>query len=182
LGWEEGDFLAAYEAAQKKASQLTIDGSSIGDLLIDMVREKEKWELTAEELLAELRNRADDERKRQKSFPKQPNQLSSRLRRIVGALRDIGIWVGFEKGRARRVITLERDPRVFDQEAARQASEHARSEPPPEHQASYDWSSRDPYEARGPVEGNCVEPDCDQPLAAGSSYYCEFHARGGRAA
>jgi energy-coupling factor transporter ATP-binding protein EcfA2 len=149
LGWEDGEFIAAYESAHVRSSQLTIEGSVIGDLIVLMTHEKSRWDVTAGELLEELRIRADEDRRRQKAFPKQPNQLSRLLNRIQGALRDIGVEITFEKERDRRSIIIERSPVSL-----------------PEHRV--DGESTSGY--------ICVEEGCTSKVSTGNAYYCAIHA------
>lgn len=169
LDWHEGDFIAAYGSAQRKSSQLTVDQTTIGDLLVKMVGERDRWELTADELLVELRSRADDERKRQRGFPKQPNQVSRQLNRIQGALRDVGVHITFDRDRDRRAIIIERISEVFDA-AGSVANERQ--------------AAMEPRDVGIPVDdpATCVEGGCNESVAPGSRYYCAMHARSDQAA
>lgn len=114
FGWEEDDFLNAYEASRTNASTLAVEHSPVGDLIVQLVRQEGGFEGPASELLEKLRARADDERKHQRGFPKQANHLSAHLRRIARALAAMGVDVEFERARASRAITLRRNDAIFD--------------------------------------------------------------------
>jgi hypothetical protein len=61
---------------------------------MEMIKEKKQWEGTATRLLTVLREYVDDESiKGNRSWPRQPNYLSNRLKRLSPSLRLSGIDV-----------------------------------------------------------------------------------------
>ncbi len=58
-----------------------------------MAERKENWEGTAQELLAKLDVVVGEKAAKERSWPKKPNTLSGKLRRIAPALRKVGIHI-----------------------------------------------------------------------------------------
>ena len=102
--WPDGTFLKAYAGHKQEAIEAMLDGNPLGDT----VRALAPWTGTAKELLAELDWRTPDALKRKRWFSV-PRQVSDALRRLLPALRQVGIAVTFSKEShtRRRLITLE---------------------------------------------------------------------------
>lgn len=108
MGWSTGAFTDALGASRTTNSAQAVDASPIGPLIVAFANEHPHWQGSAGDLLGELRTRSDDETKRSRGFPKQPNHLSGTLRRLQPALVSMGIRVGFERSRTGSVIQIDR--------------------------------------------------------------------------
>jgi hypothetical protein len=123
FGWPEGDFTKDYEENRKRAISIALES----DILTPYIRAiaHSGFEGSAAELLRLLTARNDegnpvpgavpDQVMRRNSFPKHPNHLSGRLRRITQGMRQQGILI--EQGRTnqgswiviRKLTTHEKD-------------------------------------------------------------------------
>lgn len=110
LGWPTGSFLEAYERNRQEANTLALESSSLVQPIIRLA-ERGLWQGTATELLnalnAEVLHGPVGE---QWSYPRNPNELSHVLRRLVPNLSQIGISVDFRKtpgNNSARMITIE---------------------------------------------------------------------------
>jgi hypothetical protein len=112
LGLDPGTFLSAYAGNRSQASDLAIEASPVGEGILGFVDDRDFWEGTARDLLAELENHyCPEQTKNRRDWPKNPQALGKALRRIAPNLRQIGIDVRFDRagGRGRRrLITLEK--------------------------------------------------------------------------
>jgi len=107
LGWKSEDFLETYIANRQAADTMALDSSLVPPALGKFLQETPKWTGTATTLLATLNQLVDDDTRRQRGWPKQPNWLSNALRRLIPVLRTAGISVAFQKGKD-RLIVIER--------------------------------------------------------------------------
>lgn len=130
LGWEPGDFLAAFEATRKDADAVAVEALPVGPAVLAFMRDRAEWRGTANALLAELAGLVDDETKRDRDWPKRANRLAGMLRRLAPNLRQLGILIGWERGghAATREIVVHKNSDVFD----RQRRQHRRrpTDPP----------------------------------------------------
>jgi hypothetical protein len=100
LGVRSGKFIAAYLANTKGANELALDSSIIAAPLRRFAEKLQgEWEDSASQLLQELTRLVDEQTARSKEWPRRPNALSGRLRRLAPNLRKIGIDVVFGKRR-----------------------------------------------------------------------------------
>jgi hypothetical protein len=105
-------------AALTENRTASVAGVIEADLVADSVRELAAdriraglgdWEGTATELLAELGKMVTDDVRRERSWPRQPNQLTTALKRAAPALRRIGVDIGLgrrQSGTGRRVVRV----------------------------------------------------------------------------
>ncbi len=109
LGFEPGEFMAAYKANHGEANRTAIDSSPIGSSLVHMLDGRGALEGTADALLRQLNQQFPDA-KRDSSWPKTPRAFSNALTRIEPNLAAEGIHVTrWRAGRYRdRMIKLER--------------------------------------------------------------------------
>ncbi|MHC4582701.1 MAG: hypothetical protein ACYS14_14680 [Planctomycetota bacterium] len=112
LGLKPGTFLSAYAGNRGQASDLAIEASAIGEGILGLIDDRNFWEGTARELLAELENHhCSEQTKNRRDWPKNPQALGKALRRIAPNLRQTGIDVRFDRGKGRgrrRLIALEK--------------------------------------------------------------------------
>ena len=113
LGWEDGDFMAAYNANRKDAVKMALDADPVAvavRALLDLPRFPGKFEGGATKLLEELKNLVTEEIWRSHGWPKAANTLSNRLRRAAPFLRAEGIEIIDNENVRPRTVTLIRTP------------------------------------------------------------------------
>jgi len=100
LPWPAGTFLAAMRESGSAANEVVIDAEVIVPALRKVASQGDGFTGKVSALLALINVEAGEAATRQRSWPKQPNGLSSRLRRIAPALRANGWTIDFpdEKG------------------------------------------------------------------------------------
>jgi hypothetical protein len=113
LDLKPGTFLSAYADNRGQASDLAIEASAIGAVILGLFDNRNYWEGTAQELLTELENlhHCSERTKNRRDWPKTPEALGKALRRIAPNLRQAGIDVRFDRGsgkRRSRLIVLEK--------------------------------------------------------------------------
>jgi hypothetical protein len=111
LGWQDGDFLAAYTANQRDSTAITLDADLVAQTVARFMKDRSEWSGPAKELLEELRRLVSDPERASKAWPSAPNILSARLRRAAPILRDLDIEVDTDArdgrgGDKRRLVTL----------------------------------------------------------------------------
>lgn len=108
LGWEPGSFINVMESSRLPASAQAVDSSPVGRLIIGFMKEQAEWHGQSSELLAALKNLADEDVRRQRSFPKDATRLSGQIRRLQRPLAEVGVAVLFGRTRNAPGITLRR--------------------------------------------------------------------------
>jgi hypothetical protein len=106
LGQEQGTFLDAYRRNRDEAAESAIEGTPIGQYLVEVAREG--FAGTATQLLARIRRQAGYEAPRSRGWPASPRGLAGIVRRLAPALRSSGCSVEFERigHRHERIIRL----------------------------------------------------------------------------
>jgi hypothetical protein len=112
--WSPGSFMEAYFQNRALAVELGIEGDPIAQAVVELADDNEisGWAGTATELLEELEIKVSEKISKSKVWPKTPQTLSNRLRRLATILRATGIEVelGIRKGHdGKRVITIRKD-------------------------------------------------------------------------
>lgn len=133
LGLEQGAFMQAYLGNRTDANALSLEAEPVAAKVITLLDQHgDEWQGTASELLEELNSRASDTEKRADGWPKRPNVLSGRLKRIAPNLRQVGIGVIFgreETRERRRHITIRREgPEIVQSVQQAQGSSEASSD------------------------------------------------------
>jgi hypothetical protein len=128
LGLEPGAFLSAYSSNREDANGLALEACVLAPAIQDFITRRSVWEGTAQTLLDEL-EQADgsDKWKHRRDWPKSPQGLGKRLRRIAPNLRRIGIEVDFEKSTdktRKRLIRLFNGHNQPSESSEREASDH----------------------------------------------------------
>jgi hypothetical protein len=108
LGWPEGTFLLKYYGNRQEATEARLTDDELAQSLIAFARSKESWSGTATELLEELNNFINENRKTL-NWPKDARGLGNRLRRLAPILRMVRVEVSFgrEPGTGKRIILLK---------------------------------------------------------------------------
>lgn len=108
LGWEAGSFAPIYLTNRTSAETAAIEGNPVAEAVLTMMQDQTAWRGTATDLLKALRQRfpmlTEDS-----DLPRQPNHLTTHLRRVSPLLRRRGLRLGFDReGKlGLRVITLD---------------------------------------------------------------------------
>lgn len=108
---EESQFLKAYQTMRVTGNELALEASPIALLVRQFIEQEGKWFGKASALLKELAQLADEQTRKQKSFPASPRALSGRLRSLAPNLRAVGIDIQFNLEISRtdkRGIQIER--------------------------------------------------------------------------
>jgi len=109
LAWEPGSFLKAYTKNRMLAAESGVEGSLVGQAIIDLVQPlTETWEGNATELLEELIQQFGEGKAIPKTWPKTPRSLSNSIKRLAPALRLVGVEVNFKRAphSGKRLILL----------------------------------------------------------------------------
>ncbi|MEP3892480.1 hypothetical protein [Pseudophaeobacter sp.] len=91
LGWSEGAFSEAYSANRKTVDRAAIEGNPVAEAIVTMIADHGPWKGTATDLTKALRGLYPQLTDDPLSFPRQPNKLSSELKRVQPLLRRQGI-------------------------------------------------------------------------------------------
>lgn len=112
LGWEQGSFVAAYERNRRDANELVLEDSPVVPAIrrLFVERSGRPWVGTPTELLEELCRVADDTLTGGRDWPRRPNALSGKLRRLAPNLRRNGISFQARHTGENREITLSYAP------------------------------------------------------------------------
>jgi len=104
-------FLEAYGTNQLEAVDLTLETSLLSRAVRTLVDRTERWEGSYLELLDVLKT-IDTTHTRNAEWPKTPKKLSAELRRLVPALRTVGVAIDFsterEPGTGRRLVVVRK--------------------------------------------------------------------------
>ena len=88
---------------------MAVEASPIGPLIVAFMKDRQHWDGTSSELLTHLKQLADEDARRSRSFPKDAIRLSGQLRRMVQPLKAVGVGVGFDRSGRSRGILLDRN-------------------------------------------------------------------------
>jgi hypothetical protein len=109
FGWEDGDVLDAIARNREAAVAAMIDADPIADAVRSIGQEHGKWQGTATMLLDEINKKVPLEAQRERGWPKDATRISTRLTRVVPALRRAGVDVSTDRAGhgGKRVITIQ---------------------------------------------------------------------------
>ena len=112
LGLERGALMRAYFGNREDAIQETLESDPVGAALLILMDAEEWWEGTCKELLQRLEQIVDEKTAKSREWPKSPNAIRGRLKRLATFLRESGIHVVLPtKGaRGRRVLSISKTP------------------------------------------------------------------------
>jgi len=107
LGWNEGTFMREYENNRHRLIDIAIEADPVALAVINMIEKENgyKWSGKASDLLEILKSQVGEQVARLKTWPKQPNLLSNKLRRCATSLREKGISIEWTKS-GDRIITI----------------------------------------------------------------------------
>lgn len=108
LGWDSGDFMAAYQGNRDSANDLAIESSPVGQPLLVCLEANGWWDGTATALLDEIEKHVSEQTKRHKAWPKNGRSLAGQLKRISPNLRLAGWEVEYHRDAAQRTWSIRR--------------------------------------------------------------------------
>ncbi len=127
LGIAAGSFQLAYSSNRRDAVEVAIDSSPTASIILAFMSEQATWVGTATQLLADLKQFADNDKKlgiRADDLPKKANLLSGELKRTAPNLRANGIEFKRKKSGS-RTVRLERiDKSLSEPSASSNLSTH----------------------------------------------------------
>jgi len=88
--------LEVYSSNKKEAVAGALSEDPFAQAVIEIAEEDGEWVGSASELLTYARDGVEEDVLRSKAWPKTPNQVGVKLRRIVPALREVGVFVDTE--------------------------------------------------------------------------------------
>lgn len=97
LGWEPGSFLKAYASNRASAVQMGLEASAVAQAIETITETVPEWQGTATELLDQLDKVVSEKIFKMKEWPKTPQSLSNKLRRLAPTMRSIGREISFER-------------------------------------------------------------------------------------
>jgi len=108
LGFQPGAFMDAYGGNRAEAVHETLEADPVGAALFGLMeQEKGYWEGNCSELLKRLEQDVEEGVRKSLAWPKSPRGLSSRLRRLVTFLRELGILIVFHPRSPKgRLVTI----------------------------------------------------------------------------
>ncbi|BDG61532.1 hypothetical protein [Caldinitratiruptor microaerophilus] len=110
LPWAEGAFLAAYGENRAEQERQAVEYDPVARAVVQLARSG-GWDRTASELYDALSGMVDEQTRRSRAWPRGPNALSSRLKRLAPTLRAVGVEIGdgyIGRGNEKRKVVIIR--------------------------------------------------------------------------
>jgi hypothetical protein len=159
LGWKPGEFLKAYGSNRESAHEAVLSDSLLyAPLLMLLEQSGDCWEGTPSQLLEALKSRVNQKVAEEKSWPKKPNMLTNKLKRLAPALRVVGITIERDRQAqtGTRIIKIERtvkdrhssSPSSPDRNSGSFQGDDGRDNPPDGD--NHDWPDDDPGDDQHP--------------------------------
>ena len=104
FGWKPGTFMQAHEDNRRRLLEITLDADPIAIAVIRFIQKQPayEWSGTGSDLLR-LMTMLSQDLASLKNWPRQPNVLSGRLRRVNASLREKGIEIEWTKSGDRKI-------------------------------------------------------------------------------
>jgi hypothetical protein len=106
LGWEKTAFVDAYRENIRAANDLALGESAIVGPLRKLIERHTTWSGTPGDLLVALTKLVDEKLASSRDWPKRPNELGGRLKRLAPNLRKAGVHIDFKRSGLARLIEL----------------------------------------------------------------------------
>jgi len=157
LGFESGDFMAAYQENLTEGAMAALD-TPVAQAVIKFAIDRRQWTGSATELLKAIASPKDDDSRSASTWPTTGRGMSAALTRLAPALRRVGIY--FERGeRPRhdepRLLHLAYKPPAQSAESAEQAAASSQENEDAE-QSQWDSSTEGGAHTR-PVQGAAAD-------------------------
>jgi hypothetical protein len=111
--WPAETFLKAYKWNLQQAVEVVLEASPVATAVRALMAERTEWEGSATALLIALTETVGERAAKEKDWPKRPNVLSNKLRRVIPDLAKVGIIIsGSREGHDRaRTFTITNESR-----------------------------------------------------------------------
>jgi hypothetical protein len=159
--WRRGTFEAAYNSNREGAIAAAIENDPVASAVRSFMETRTQWEGTPTQLFAELEAVAGERTFRGKTWPKAPNVVSNRLRRMATFLRKVGIDVLKMRDNENRTIRLTRSARTSREDERSSPKPKDRHGSSPLSERSDDRDGRDDLFPTLRVPGETVAPKGD---------------------
>ncbi|MDP9476410.1 MAG: DNA polymerase, partial [Actinomycetota bacterium] len=93
LGMKPGEFMEAYEGSREEANEFALESDPVAVAVVKLMEDREEWLGPPKELWKKLGALTDEDVRRTKAWPKAPNALTGRLKRLAPVLRGVGIEI-----------------------------------------------------------------------------------------
>jgi energy-coupling factor transporter ATP-binding protein EcfA2 len=124
LPWPPGEFLRVYTGHREALATVVLE-DPVAAAVLELVERRGSWAGTATDLLGELEGLTSERVARARTWPRTPNALAARLRRLAPELRRAaGVEVAFERTGRRRLL------RVGPEQPRKPSSPSSPSSPP----------------------------------------------------
>jgi hypothetical protein len=111
LGWGTGTFMAAYTGNRQEATDSALEADPVAAAVVDLMADRDQWTGSATELWMALGELVDEGVRKTNAWPRAPNALTSKLKRLAPALRGVGIEYGEDRsGRSRKKVLTKNKP------------------------------------------------------------------------
>jgi hypothetical protein len=125
FGWKRGTFMAAYQENLDEGAIASVEADPVGPAIVKLLEKQNEFSGETAQLLEALNEVVSEEQRKAQDWPKNPQSLGQRLRRLAPALRQAGIDYQRPPRRARqRLITLCKHAETSSQSSQREASPH----------------------------------------------------------
>jgi hypothetical protein len=127
--WPAGTFLEAYKQNLRQAVEVVLDASPVASAVRALMADRAEWRGGATELLLVLSAIVGEKQAKERDWPKRPNVLSNKLRRVIPDLAKVGI-----------IVSSDREPHTGNRFFTIAVGDHGTDEPEAEHT----WNSSSP--------------------------------------
>ena len=105
-------FISAYQSSVQSAVEVGLEGSLVAHAVRRFMETQIQWTGKPGALYEALNKEVSESTQHLKEWPKAPNKLSEKLRRIAPNLRKVGIDIGWSRHGSARVVTLENTRKI----------------------------------------------------------------------
>lgn len=106
FGFEPGSFMRAYMENKQQSNGLVLESEPVAEVTCAFIKQEINWSGTATDLLKKLNEIADHKTQNLKKWPRQPQTLSNKLRRLAPNLVPVRVIVEFSQVGHERTRTI----------------------------------------------------------------------------
>jgi hypothetical protein len=109
LGWAPGTFGATYEDNRMAATEVSLEGSIVARMVLELAYDRVEWEGTPTELFELMTDGVGRGVARSSAWPKSTRMFMNEVRRLAPQLRMLGVFVVSSRTRERRRVQVTRE-------------------------------------------------------------------------
>jgi hypothetical protein len=109
LGWAPGAFGATYEDNRMAATEVSLEGSIVARMVLELAYDRVEWEGTPTELFELMTDGVGRGVARSSAWPKSTRMFMNEVRRLAPQLRMLGVFVVSSRTRERRRVQVTRE-------------------------------------------------------------------------